>query len=198
MSDEETRDRGREGELIALREEMQSLAALNHELETQLKMRENERDLLAVMLNEAEQSRGKTHLENELWFRPHAAGEFQVAPEHSPKPIAVNSLIELIPAAILVVSQQGIIKSVNRRTLRITGYLPIELIGQNIRVIFGGGANQNLLDEFILRSRRVEGFSRNLVKKDGTEYVAGVSLNVQSRQKEIIICILELMRDSDL
>ncbi len=198
MSNEETGDRGREGESIALREEMQSLAALNHELETQLKMRESERDLLAVMLNEAEQSRGKTQLENELWFRPPAAGEFQIAPDYSSKPTAANSLIELIPAAILVVSQQGIIKSVNRRTLRITGYLPIELIGQSIRVILGGGANRNLLDEFILLSRRVEGFSRNLVKKDGSEYLAGVSLNLQSRQKEIIICILELMRVSDL
>jgi hypothetical protein len=56
-----------EDELHKLREELQKSKEKNADLELQLKMRESERDLLAVMLCEAEDAAQKQRSEKSDW-----------------------------------------------------------------------------------------------------------------------------------
>jgi hypothetical protein len=82
-----------------LKAEISDLKAVIEDLEHQLKNREAERDLLAVMLNEAENTARR--IQGGPWpnrDRPHAAGEFEHNPATAPenRRVTIDQLLRLV------------------------------------------------------------------------------------------------------
>jgi PAS domain S-box-containing protein len=162
------------------------------EITQQLKMRESERDLLAVMLHEAVNSQARPRDKSGLDSHLRVVGEFETSGKNPP---AEAYLLESIPAGIVVLTQSGIIKSVNRRFLTMTGYSSFELIGNKINVLYEQDETDRNASDFI--SSAYSGMKRTLIRKDGTTFVAATAVNRQTRHKQVVFCIVNLTESFD-
>jgi len=84
--------------------------------------------------------------------------------------------------SLLVISQQGIIEQVNKATQSMFGYMPEELLGQNISMLMGGADNARH-DDYLSRyirtgKRRIIGIGREVEArhKDGSCFPADIAV----------------------
>ncbi|MBF0193911.1 MAG: PAS domain S-box protein [Magnetococcales bacterium] len=101
----------------------------------------------------------------------------------------LEQAIEHSPSSIVITNKDGAIEYVNPKFTKVTGYLPVEAIGQNPRILKTGHTSQEeykLLWETLLAGKEWHGEFMNK-KKDGTNYWENVSISpVLSDTGEII------------
>lgn len=176
-----------EDKLQKLHEELKQSKEKNADLEQQLRMRESERDLLAVMLYEAENPQGQSHdwaervsgqFEDNRWAI-RQRGEYEI------------SIFDKIQVGIVVVTDGGTIQTTNQWVKHLTGYSRLELIGKNIGTLFGkDNDDQTVMGKLTdLGSARM--LEIDLMRKTGEMRVVGLTINARKADR-ILIAIFDL------
>jgi PAS domain S-box-containing protein len=174
-----------EDELRTLREELRQTKERNSDLEQQVKMRESERDLLAVMLNEAETSQKRWS----DWF-DHACGEFEDN-RRSFRPRGDYDLSSAIKVGIIVLTDSGRIEATNRWMKQLTGYSRLELVGKNLALLFSEDDGQQNVMEKLMDVGTQRMIETDLIRKTGEKLVVAVMINARKADR-ILMAIIDL------
>lgn len=116
-------------------------------------------------------------LNSDITERKHAERELRVAEQR------FRGLLESAPDAIVIVDQSGVIVLVNARAEELFGYSREELIGQPIEILLPkvlGRRHLTHREDFMAEPRvraMGEGMDLRARRKDGTEFVAEISLS---------------------
>lgn len=117
-----------------------------------------------------------------------------------------NPLYEVMPDAIIVISNEGIISDLNSLTVQMFGYSAQELIGQSVEILLPEHIRNNHVshrDRYLKApTRRAMGqgvFKYNAERKDGTDFEVDISLNpLDSQPGHVIAAIRDISEHRQL
>lgn len=168
-------------EIAGLRE------ALNDN-QKQLKMRESERDLLAVMLNEAENAQRKRDrvLEPEK-YKTQKPWNYRVGPgpdlvlkiDEVP---TLHALLDGVPIGLAVLSKEGMILFANRQLLLMTDYYLLDLERKEVCCLFEQHKGNSALIKNLLAATGM--LEARIKRKDRTGILCGVTLSRMTASPE--------------
>ncbi|HEY9777977.1 MAG TPA: PAS domain S-box protein [Planktothrix sp.] len=185
------------GVLDSKLQEVEDLRHATTDAQSQLKMRESERDLLAVMLNEADNTQRRTIEQGgPRTFGATASGEFQeLLKVRSSKEIG-NQFLESLPVGILVLSHSGTINSVNQRLLKMSNYEAFDLIHQKLDNLFDlHDACHSLIEQVFLVETCLSSTKSQLIRRDGSKIPVAVAIS-RKRVNQTILCVIDLSHQS--
>jgi PAS domain S-box-containing protein len=172
------------------------------ETQQQLRMRESERDLLAVLLNEAENAERKSQTDKAYGWpesvrsvNKSVSGQNQnpAGKEQSSDANHFQWVLESIPVGIVVVAPEGKILSANRQLLQVTGYSPGDLFGKEVCVLFEQHKGNTALMKNLIDSAGTLVEAR-IKRKDRTGFLGAVVMKRMAvlPDKRMLLCVLDL------
>jgi PAS domain S-box-containing protein len=165
-------------EIENLRAELTRLKSQFEDTNQQLRMRESERDLLAVMLHEAETlTKAKPDSSVNVFARQGSSFANRYA-----------ELFDRVRVGVVLASNLGIIETANQGMKPITGYSRMELCGKKIGALFSAGNEQEVLEKIIdLPSTRL--IETELFRKAGDKVPVGLIVDIRSTDRILIVVI---------
>ncbi|HEY9712118.1 MAG TPA: PAS domain S-box protein, partial [Chroococcales cyanobacterium] len=166
-----------------LRQELTTLQQQMAELKQHLRMRESERDLLAVMLNEAENAVRKdasTPVRPSVQLPP---------PLNKPNPAKVGWSVDTLPIATVLVSRRGSIKMSNRAAEILTGFSSEELKELFIYQLLGVSHLKELIEKMAMQCQN-KVVEAKVQRKDGTFVPTYMTMSWPADSYYAVVCFL--------
>lgn len=165
-------------EIEGLRSELAALQSDYENMQKELRMRESERDLLAVMLNEAENHTKVKFDSTENVF----------ARQGSSFGSRYTDLFDRVRVGIVLCTDKGIIQTANQAMKLIAGYSRVELCGKSIGSLFSKENEQQVLEKItdVPPSRLIE---TELLRKSGDKVAVGLITDIRSTDRVLILII---------
>lgn len=165
-------------EIEGLRSELTALKSDYENMQMELRMRESERDLLAVMLHEAE-SHTKVKFDS---------AENVFARQGSSFGSRYADLFDRVRVGLVLSTDKGIIQTANQAMKLIAGYSRVELCGKNIGSLFSKENEQQVLEKItdLPSSRLIE---TELLRKSGDKVAVGLIVDIRSTDRVLIVII---------